>query len=1067
MAIAGLPKAVGAKGRPLAGDALVREGQHLLAEPRPVIVDNAPLHGVTFSPDGTLLAIGGPVGQVTLRDAATGAKKGVLSVDPKHRVTRVRFSPDGRFLAASVFLGEQIHVWEVKTGKRSCTLKVQTETGFAFTPDGNHLVTLDRSTGAVQVWDVNKGALERELSEKGPRSSPFLEVSPDGKWLAIPQKGGKGVAILDLPTGKVRHRLDDGKGEVETVAFSPDGKSLAVSGSSSSPRLALYDVQTGKPRWQVKQDFSQWCLVLAFSPSGRSLAGGNNFHVNLFDARTGALALRVTRELSVLSSLAYSPDGKLLAAVDSFKRRIHFWEIVPSEQEKTLTAGATPWDIAAGPSGKLLAVATGQGIEVHDMTSGKRVRTLGAKHGWSRVAFDPDEKSVLGLGAFNEALFDLATGKEQPVANVPDGAFAVYSPDGKLVLAGSGGISVHKGGKELRHIDAPRAKALALSADGKLAAVGDARGKVHLWEVETGKPRAVLDAHEGDVGALAFSPDGQRLASSGTHLADRTVRVWEIASGKEIATLKGHASRVTGLVIARDGKHLVSGGRDGRLLVWDLAKGRLQRSLRAHLREVTGLVALGPGRFLSAEGEPRRLLVWDWAKVTGPGPSAQLPVLEDSPPPAFLTRLRSLGSSPRGAGRTTISPDERWLAWGKGKDIHVRDLKAGKDRFVLKGHAHELPGPFLFSADGKYLVSQGRETIRWGSLQTGKQTKRWKVEDLRGLTWADGGKTLVSLASHFISREVSFWDAATGKVVRKVEGEKIPVPNGPFHVGVSPDGRLLALVSLKEVLLLDAHTFAVVHRLEPELVGPALAFSPDSKLLAVGGEDTFREAPISVYEVASGRLLHTLRGYRRLDMVAFTRGGKELTAYGWMDEGETDLRKCLRLWDVKTGTERVRLTWSGEGIISPDGKRLLTHTEQEGIKVWNLEDVHDADLQEALGPLGTLGAEGELRDGKLWVTLKVQGRLSREALSRLAKSPRVYGLKLTEVEDDDLARLAKARSVKGLDLSEGSSLGDRAAKHLRRMTWLESLTLSRFALNDEALQQLKKALPKTKVLTAK
>jgi WD40 repeat protein len=1050
---------VGAKARPVAGDALAKPGQHLLAEPRPPVEESGLLGGIFFSPDGTLLGTGGPGHEVTLRDAATGARKAALSVSPKDRIERAAISPDGRLLAASLFLREAVHIWDVRTGKHRRTLKVQAA-DLAFTPDGSRLVTSE-SRGPVKLWDVSKGTVERELSGKADRSRPFVVISPDGKWLALATEDGKAVMVLDPATGKVRHRLDDGKGALETCAFSPDSKALAVSGYLGASRLVLYDLDSGKPRWSFAQK-DGWFTRLAFSPSGKTLAAGrdNGGGIDLHDPRTGSPTLHLHGVRMTVAGLAWSPDGRFLAAVDNYEPRMHSWEILPSEQEGTITTAAKLNRVAAGRSGKLLAAGTWKGIELHDLTSAKKKpRTLAADQDWRRLALAPDEKSLLGLAIFRSGVFDLATGKMTALDDPPGNPVPAYTPDGRLVLAGTGGLSVRKGNEELRHVYKVL-HSLALSPDGKLAAAGDDRGKVHVYETATGKRRTVLDAHEGTVRALAFSPDGQRLATGGAHKVDQTVRLWQVATGKEIATLTGHAGNVTGLVFSPDGKHLVSGGLDGRLLVWDLAKRRPVRSLRAHVREVSQVAPVGAKRFASVEAELQRVLLWDWAKATAPDPELRLPARPEPPPQAFLTRIRSLGKSPGFLLSTTVSPDERWLVWADDKAIHVRDLKTGKDRFVLKGHA-DHPGLFRFSPDGEHLVSAGRKTIRWWSLRTGKEVKKWRPvqEALRDLAWADGGKTLVSVAFVFWNQETLFWDVAKGKAEKNLEVEKHL--SGPESVTVSPDGRHIAVAGTS-VILLDARTRKVVRTLRPAQVGRVLAFSPDSKLIAVAGHKVSSDTLISVLEVDSGRLLHTLKGYGDpIWEVAFTRGGRDLLAFGRLPTGEP----CLRLWDVKTGAERLRMPWLRGTDLPRDGKRLITSKDREGVWVWNFEDVYDAPLQAALAPLVPLGADGEVRDGKLWLTLNVQGRDSRKALGQLAKVPRTLGLKLLGGEDDDMASLKNARNVKGLDLS-AALLRDEALKHLQTMTWLESLTLPRFGFSEEAVQGLKKALPGTKVRTA-
>jgi hypothetical protein len=170
----------------------------------------------------------------------------------------------------------------------------------------------------------------------------------------------------------------------------------------------------------------------------------------------------------------------------------------------------------------------------------------------------------------------------------------------------------------------------------------------------------------------------------------------------------------------------------------------------------------------------------------------------------------------------------------------------------------------------------------------------------------------------------------------------------------------------------------------------------------------------------------------------------------------------LRFLDMKAGLERLRLAHDGEILISPDVKRLFVGVRDATINMYSLEDLQDAAFHSAMAPFLALGAEGELHDGLTWVPLWLHGRLSRQALAEhVPKIPRPIGLKLV-AHDEDLLRLPKAKNVKRLDLTECLFRSEDVLKHLQKMTWLEEIRLS--ILNEEVAVQLRKALPKTKVV---
>src|SRR5262249_48156239 len=87
-----------------------------------------------------------------------------------------------------------------------------------------------------------------------------------------------------------------------------------------------------------------------------------------------------------------------------------------------------------------------------------------------------------------------------------------------------------------------------------------------LWDSSSGKELARLP-HDAEVRAVAFTPDGKRLASTG---ADRLVHLWDADTGRELQSLSGHEDRVEALAFSPDGKRLATGGRDGQLRLWDV-----------------------------------------------------------------------------------------------------------------------------------------------------------------------------------------------------------------------------------------------------------------------------------------------------------------------------------------------------------------------------------------------------------------------------------------------------------------------------------------------------------------
>jgi WD40 repeat protein len=301
-------------------------------------------------------------------------------------------------------------------------------------------------------------------------------------------------------------------GAVCSVAFSPDGKTLAVACDDGTIRL--WGIPTGKSRlYRQKRD--GFAFSLAFSPDGNSLAWGevanasreeiyNGFVgdwpccVRMLDLHTGkqqVLARARTKHYQV--DVAYSSNGKTLAfCVDAAIRLLD----LPSGRERTVVrgGGATAPELAFSPDGKVLAVSSGK------------------------------EKK------FEVRLWDVGTAKVKAIHPVEADFLGpmAFSPDGKVLGVGVGSVVrlwEVKSWKEVATLRGPEEviRSLAFSSDGKTVATGASCSPVLLWDVQRGKQLRKVGPRPGFIHwfAVAFSRDGRLLASAG---ADGTVRLWSV-----------------------------------------------------------------------------------------------------------------------------------------------------------------------------------------------------------------------------------------------------------------------------------------------------------------------------------------------------------------------------------------------------------------------------------------------------------------------------------------------------------------------------------------------------------
>jgi WD40 repeat protein len=172
----------------------------------------------------------------------------------------------------------------------------------------------------------------------------------------------------------------------------------------------------------------------------------------------------------------------------------------------------------------------------------------------------------------------LATGKDH--AGPPMFGPATFSADGRQVVGQGRADNLMR----LWDLDTGRERArgpilnrttfhtaVALSPDGRTAAVAGFDDVIYVCDLATGRLRTSLHGHEAEVFAVAFAPDGQTLASGGK---DRLVRLWDVTTGQQQTTLAGHDGAIYALAFAPDGKRLASGGFDKTVRLWPLAPPR-------------------------------------------------------------------------------------------------------------------------------------------------------------------------------------------------------------------------------------------------------------------------------------------------------------------------------------------------------------------------------------------------------------------------------------------------------------------------------------------------------------
>ena len=500
------------------------------------------------------------------------------------------------------------------------------------------------------------------------------------------------VLDLALNQGREKNSLEDHDGEVLSISFSPDGKTLASGGLDYSIRL--WNVETGKKISTIQRDGGT-IKSLSFSPNGKTLAfGGNDETIKLWDVKIGKEIKTFNgRHLDTVNGLSFSPDGKILAS-GSDDQTIKLWDVETGKEISTFkghTGGIM--DVSFSPDGKILASGSDdQTIKLWDVNTGKETRTpLKHTEPVFTVAFSRDGKTLASGGKDKKiTLWDLKTGKKSHTLEGHDNY--VYSldfgSDGKTLASSSSdntiklwNLKTHKPIETLYGHD-DTVKQVRFSPDGKILASGSWDSTIKLWDLAK-ELTPSLQGHDSSVYNVSFSPDRKTVASGSS---DDTIKLWNVKTRQEISTLKGHNGLVLSVNFSPDGKTLASGSDDKTIKLWNVETRQEIGTLKGHKGVVNSVNFSSDGKTLASGGADNIIKLWNVKKRQ-----------ENN---AFTGKGHE-----KAVNSVSFSPDGKTLASGSlDKTIKFWNVKTGKEIPILRTHQSGVYS-VNFSPDGKTLAS--------------------------------------------------------------------------------------------------------------------------------------------------------------------------------------------------------------------------------------------------------------------------------------------------------------------------------------------------------------------------
>lgn len=463
--------------------------------------------------------------------------------------------------------GESLEIIDAADGARSVLIKDRRIDAVRISHDGSRICVSD-TDGTLRLLDES-GTQFGVFTLPGKRPSRSVRFSPDDQWIASGRHDGQ--LLLWRPADGASRLFPKFENKVLAVAWSPDGRHLAISGTEAV--ILIIDVLTGSTRatlfghettvdtlewfgdtdtiasWSRDRTVRWWfdpltkvqpftsteCIIIAgcWAPEGRSI------YLGLDDGRIiecDAEDLRVLRTVatikSIINEMVISPDGLLLAACDE------------------------------SGQAAVLERATGRVISTFHSEKGRGID----------LAFDPSGARIsYGTDSDQVSIHDSRTGEillKLPAQGTP-GARMVWTKDGSsLFVCYDTRIILHDGrtGEVRKALLGPTlwVSQLVLSDDGERLFAASADGGVYEWRWKTGDDPVVLLGHKHAVHALSLSPDGTRMVTGGW---DNTVRIWDRATGVEMLMMRPHTGAVWVAQFSPDGSRLMSASTDGTVAI--------------------------------------------------------------------------------------------------------------------------------------------------------------------------------------------------------------------------------------------------------------------------------------------------------------------------------------------------------------------------------------------------------------------------------------------------------------------------------------------------------------------